>query len=174
MALLNETFSAADAAPEQDFSPLPAGEYQAIVTATELKNTKNGTGQYIQVTYEIAGPTHTGRLVWQNFNIRNANPKAAEIGRQQLGSLIKASGLQGVSDTDQLITGNMVSLKLAIRKSTEYGDSNDVKAIKAVSTTPVPTIPQVQPIQQGAIPVTPQPVQQTPVAQAPPAAPPWA
>ena len=169
MALLNEVFSAEEAAPEQDFSPLPAGEYQAIVTAAELKNTKNSTGQYIQVTYEIAGPTHIGRLVWQNFNIRNANPKAAEIGRQQLGSLLKASGLNTIEDTDQLMSGRMVSLKLAVRKSEEWGDSNDVKAIKGLNTTPTPTMPAAPPMQQGTIPVQP-----PAPAQAPPAAPPWA
>jgi len=104
MAQLNETFSV-DALPVSDrnFEPLPAGWYTAVVNGAEIKNTKAGTGQYIAVRYDITGPTHQGRVVFGNLNIKNPNPKAEEIGRQQLGELMRAIGLSTVQDTDQLI-----------------------------------------------------------------------
>jgi hypothetical protein len=136
MAQLNETFSA-DALPVSDrnFEPLPAGWYTAVVNGAEIKNTKAGTGQYIAVRYDITGPTHQGRVVFGNLNIKNPNPKAEEIGRQQLGELMRAIGLATVQDTDQLI-GGQLSIKLDVRESEQYGASNDVKGYKSNGTVP--------------------------------------
>lgn len=136
MAQLLETFSA-DALPVSDrnFEPLPAGWYTAVVNGAEIKNTKAGTGQYIAVRYDITGPTHQGRVVFGNLNIKNPNPKAEEIGRQQLGELMRAIGLTTVQDTDQLI-GGQLSIKLDVRESEQYGASNDVKGYKSNGATP--------------------------------------
>ena len=113
-----------------DFSPLPDGWYSVTVAGAELKQTKAGTGSYISVRYDVTGPTHQGRVVFGNLNISNPNPKAEEIGRQQLGDLMRAIGLDTVQDTDQLI-GGQCQIKLVIRKSEEWGDSNDIKGWKA-------------------------------------------
>ena len=136
MAQLNETFSV-DALPVSDrnFEPLPAGWYTAVVNNAEIKNTKAGTGQYIAVRYDITGPTHQGRVVFGNLNIKNPNPKAEEIGRQQLGELMRAIGLTTVQDTDQLI-GGQLSIKLDVRESEQYGASNDVKGYTSNGAAP--------------------------------------
>jgi hypothetical protein len=137
MAQLLETFSV-DALPQStnNFEPLPAGWYTAVVNGAEIKNTKAGTGQYIAVRYDITGPTHQGRVVFGNLNIKNPNPKAEEIGRQQLGELMRAIGLTTVQDTDQLI-GGQLSIKLDVRESELYGASNDVKGFKSNKTSGV-------------------------------------
>jgi len=140
MAFLDQTFEA-DAMPVSDksYEPLPAGWYTASITGAELKNTKAGTGQYISIRYDIIGPSHQGRIVFGNLNIRNPNPKAEEIGRQQLGEVMRAIGIAKVQDTDELI-GGQLSIKVDIRSSEQYGDQNEVKAFKAIagSTPPVP------------------------------------
>ena len=140
MAFLDQTFEA-DAMPVSDksYEPLPAGWYTASITAAELKNTKAGTGQYIAIRYDIIGPTHQGRIVFGNLNIRNPNPKAEEIGRQQLGEVMRAIGIAKVQDTDELI-GGQLSIKVDIRSSEQYGDQNEVRAFKAIagSTPPAP------------------------------------
>ena len=140
MAFLDQTFEA-DAMPvsEKSYEPLPSGWYTASITAAELKNTKAGTGQYIAIRYDIIGPTHQGRIVFGNLNIRNPNPKAEEIGRQQLGEVMRAIGIAKVQDTDELI-GGQLSIKVDIRSSEQYGDQNEVRAFKAIagSTPPAP------------------------------------
>lgn len=133
------------------FDPLPAGWYSASITDAEIRHTKAGTGQYISVEYTITGPTHQGRKVWGNLNIKNPNTKAEEIGRQQLGDIMRSIGLSSVTDTDQLIGGDL-QIKLAIRKSDEYGDSNDVKGFKPLSGSAAPA-PQQQ--RQEPAPQTP-------------------
>ncbi len=128
-----------------NFEPLPAGWYTVTISSAELRTTKAGDGQYISLGYTVTGPTHEGRIVFGNINIQNPYPKAEEIGRQQLGDIMRAIGLQSVSDTDQLIGGSL-QVKLAIRKSEEYGDSNETKAFKPISGgSPAPA-----PVQQSA------------------------
>ena len=138
MAQLDETFSA-DALPPStnNFEPLPAGWYSAVVNGAEIKVTKAGTGKYIAVRYDITGPTHQGRVIFGNLNIKNPNPKAEEIGRQQLGELMRAIGLATVQDTDQLI-GGQLSIKLTVTESEQYGNSNDVKGYKSTGSAPPP------------------------------------
>lgn len=159
MAYLGQTFSANDLPQGNTYEPLPAGWYTATIAAAELMLTKDGTGQYIKIRYDITGPTHQGRVVFGNLNIKNASAKAEEIGRQQLGELMRAIGLARITDTDQLIGGNLM-IKLGVRPATDqYPAQNEVKGFKAIT---------------GAAP-TFAPAASAPTASAPgKAAPPWA
>jgi len=68
MAFLGDTFDAADL-PEgnSNYDPIPAGWYTTTITDAELRDTKNGTGQYIAIRYDITGPEHQGRVVFGNL-----------------------------------------------------------------------------------------------------------
>jgi len=85
----------------------------------------------------VTGPTHEGRVVFTNLNIKNPNPKAEEIGRQQLDSLIRACGIPSIEDTDQLI-GGYCAIKVTTKKSTEWGDSNEIKGYKSLNESAAP------------------------------------
>jgi hypothetical protein len=138
MAFLNEEFNVNELPQGNgNFEPLPAGWYTATISQSELKATKAGNGQYIKLRYDITGPTHQGRVVFGNLNIKNANPKAEEIGRQQLGDIMRAIGLAKVTDTDQLI-GGQIAIKLEVKEDAQYGASNEVKGFKSVSGSVAP------------------------------------
>jgi hypothetical protein len=138
---LAETYSAADFAPAQSYELIPAGWYTAIITEAELKDTKSGTGQYIKVRYDITGPSSQGRCVFSNINIKNPNAKAEEIGRIDLGNIMRALGLSSVSDTDQLINGHL-TIKIDVRPASgDYGPQNEVKGWRS-STGSLPPQPQ--------------------------------
>ena len=131
---------------EQSYDLLPPGWYSASITKAELKATKDGTGQYIALRYDITGPSHQGRVVFGNLNIKNRSVKAEEIGRQQLGELMRAIGLTRVQDTDQLI-GGQLQIKVAIREASGgYEAQNEVKGYKAMSgSQPAMSAPAVAP-----------------------------
>jgi hypothetical protein len=147
MAFLNQSYDVADLpkAQQTSFDVLPDGWYSATITGAEIKETKAGTGEYVAIKYSITGPTHQGRVVFGNLNLKNPNQKAEEIAREQLGQILMSIGVPKITDTDQLIGGNL-SIKLSTRKSEQYGDSNDIKGFKAVagsaSTMPKPAMPQ--------------------------------
>lgn len=130
MAFLGQEIKQDELPESSAFDPLPEGWYTATITQADLKNTKLNTGQYISVRYDITGPSFQGRVVYSNINIRNQTQKAEEIGRQQLGALMRAIGLAKLSDTDELINKD-VSIKLSI-KTDDYGTKNEVKGFKAV------------------------------------------
>ena len=140
MAFLDQEFDV-ETLPqsESNFEALPAGWYSASVVSAELKGTKDGTGQYIAVRYDITGPTHQGRQVFGNLNIKNNSSKAEEIGRQQLGELMRSIGLAKVTDTDQLI-GGQLQIKLTVTKSEQYGDGNNVGGYKAIAGGSLPPV----------------------------------
>jgi len=155
MAFLNETFNTAELPQGTggDFSPLPDGWYTASIAQASLETTKAGTGQYIKVRYDITGPTHQGRVVFGNLNIRNPNSQAEKIGLQQFGDLLRAIGLAKVSDTDQLV-GGICSIKLTTRQQEGYEPSNDIKGWKAVdgASMPKPAAPAPAPATAAAPP----------------------
>jgi len=141
MAFIGKTFAADDLpVSDRDFAPLPDGRYTAKIAGAELRDTKAGTGNYIAIRFDITGPSNEGRVVFGNVTIKNPNATAERIGHEQLGAIMRSIGLDKVEDTDQLIGGEL-SIKLKIRKSAEYGDSNEVSgftAISAGSTVPSP------------------------------------
>ena len=159
MANLGETFSAADLPQGNggDFTPLPAGWYNVRISESGIATTKAGTGQYIKNRLDVIGPTHAGRVLFCNINIRNPSPKSEEIGRQQLGDILRALGIASLTDTDQLV-GGVLSVKVTVKSDEQHGDGNDVKAFKAI---------------EGSAP--PMPVASAPAAAKPAgSAPPWA
>jgi hypothetical protein len=164
MAFLDQPINANEL-PESDrsFDPLPAGWYDVQITGAELRQTKSGTGQYIAVRYDVTGPTHQGRVVFGNLNIRNANPDAERIGRQQLGELMRSIGLAQVTDTDQLI-GHQLQIKLRVREASGgYDASNDVSGFRATSNNATPPRQTAQ-----------QPIREPTTAQATASRAPWA
>jgi hypothetical protein len=152
MAFLSESFDINElpVGTGGNFEPLPAGWYTVTISQSELKATKAGNGQYIKLRYDVTGPSHQGRVVFGNLNIKNANPKAEEIGRQQLGEVMRAIGLAKVTDTDQLI-GGQLSIKLEVKQDAQYGASNEVKAFKSISGSAAPAlVPSFKPMDSAA------------------------
>lgn len=176
MAFLDISLSDLPESTGGAYDPLPAGWYTAMIAGADLQATKDGSGQYIKIKYSITGPSHQGRVVFGNLNIKNRSAKAEEIGRAQLGELMRAIGLARVQDTDQLIGGNL-SIKLDIRPARTdassgktYDAQNEVKGYKVVGgSTTAAAMPSFGASQTQA---------SVPTAQAAPAAassaPPWA
>lgn len=146
MAFLGETFSTDDLpVSDRSYDLIPEGWYTATITKADLGQTKSGTGTKIDLRYDITGPSQQGRVIFGSVNIRNQSQKAEEIGRQQLGEIMRAIGLAKVEDTDQLI-GGQLQIKIKIRKPSEndkancYNDDrNEVGGWKSVNgSAPIP------------------------------------
>ncbi len=148
MAFLGETFTVGDL-PQSDHSYdlIPDGWYAAKITEAKLGPTKNNTGEKIDVRFNILGPTHQGRVMFTAINIRNQSAQAEQIGRQQLGEVMRAIGLDRIENTDQLIGGEL-QIKVKIKQPNErdkaagYTEAkNEVGGFKAASgrSAPLPT-----------------------------------
>ena len=115
---------------DRSFDLLPAGWYAATITGAESRDTKSGTGKYLRVEFTLADPA--GRKVWSNYNVKNDNPAAESIGRQQLAEVVRAIGKKAVRDTDEL-RGCVLSIMVKVREAANgYEASNEVAAAKAL------------------------------------------
>jgi hypothetical protein len=126
---------------------LPVGEYLVEVVKAEIKPTKNGTGQYINLRLDVSEGKFANRVLWAIINIKNASEAAERIGRAQLGDIMRAVGLSSLSDTDQLI-GAPLLVKVGQR---EYNGEmqNDVKAFKSASDNALPVAKLATPAATG-------------------------
>ena len=142
--------------PDNDsgFSPVPAGDYQVEIKKVEAKETRNKDGMYFNFRLDILGPTNAGRIIFAIVNVKNASEKAQQIGQGQLKDIMRALNLQSVSNTDQFIGGKL-TVKLAIEKSEQYGDSNRVMAFKPIGGSVAPMAVASNVIPGGATAMTP-------------------
>lgn len=156
--------------PAQDFDPIPSGEYVAIITDSDLKHTKNGAGQYLELAHQIIDGEFKGRLVWARLNIQNSNEIAQRIAQQQLSAICHAIGLtQAISDSEQLHNRPLV-IRVAYLPADDakgYRAKNDIKAWKALDN-PAPAAAAAAKPPAAPAPAT----QRAPVPAR--AAPPWA
>lgn len=145
MAYLDTPINANDLPDDTggDYTPLPEGEYSVTIKDAEVKATNDGTGQYIKLRLDVQGPTHVGRVVFSNINIRNKSEQAEQIGRGQLKAVMSALGIATLTDTDQLIGGQLI-VKLSVRAARTdektgktYEASNEVKAYKPAGGSPM-------------------------------------
>lgn len=121
--------SAPEMAPATNkFGPIPAGDYKAMITESQMKSTKAGTGQYLQLDWEITDGQYTDRKIWDRLNLVNPNPTAVDIAKRDLASIMRAVGLDKIDDTEQLHYKE-VMITVTVRKGDNgYEDSNEIKA----------------------------------------------
>jgi hypothetical protein len=101
MASLN--FNAAAVEPQQSFDALPNGRYEVIITDSEMKDTKAGTGEYLMLTMEVIGDTkHSGRKLWTRLNLVNPNATAVQIAERELSAICHCVGVLEPGDSEEL------------------------------------------------------------------------
>ena len=100
MATLN--FDANQVEPSAGKDPVPAGKYLAAITASEMKPTKNGAGQYLECEYQILDGEHKGRKVWSRHNLQNPNQQTVQIARGELSAICRAIGVMQPKDSAEL------------------------------------------------------------------------
>jgi len=124
---------------ESSFALIADGWYTGNISKAEIKQTKDGTGSYLNLAYIIDGPTMAGRIVFGMVTITNQKPEAESAGEAQLTKIRAALGIKKLTDTDQLI-GKRMAFKVSTKEAKgEYDASNTVKDWKAVEGSQVPS-----------------------------------
>lgn len=137
------TFDATEVDPRKTFDPIPAGKYVAVITESEEKATRAGTGSYLQLTFQVIEGEFEGRKVWARLNLNNPNDQAVGIARAELSAICRAVNVMKLTDSSQLHDIPLV-IKVAQRPNKESGEvSNEIKGYdpKAATTTAKPTPP---------------------------------
>lgn len=95
-------FDASQVEPTTTFDPIPAGKYLAMITASEMKPNKAGTGSYLELVFTILEGEHKGRQLWERLNLDNPNELAVKIARAELSAICRATGVLTPRDSCEL------------------------------------------------------------------------
>jgi len=159
MAQLN--YQADPSMPTNTYDVLPKGKYLCMAIASEMKKTKNMTGEYLQITFEVIDGSGKGRKIFDRLNIRNQNKTAEKIAMESLNALCMATNVLHLTDSEQLHNIPLV-LDVTIEDGRDgYEAQNRVKSYSAASggvsapaAAPAPMQPAVNaPAAGGGTPV---------------------
>lgn len=120
-ALGQDGFDANDVEPNAAFDPIPAGNYQCVITESEEKENSKGTGTYVQFTLEVIDGEFKGRKVWERLNLNNPSEEAVKISRAVLSAMCRAAGKMAVRDSTDLHNLPMV-VKVGLEKRKDTGE----------------------------------------------------
>ena len=124
MAELNG-FNAHEVEPSAGFDPIPAGKYLAVITGTEMKTTKNGKGEYLQVEFQILDGPHKGRKVWDRLTLKHPSEETVRIARGTLSAICRALGVMKPHDSVELHNIPLV-VSVGLKKREDTGEPANV------------------------------------------------
>lgn len=116
--------------------PVPAGNYAVVIDKAEVANTKAGNGQMIKVQMRLMdGQPHAGRVIFEQFNIKNPSAQAVQIGLGQLKGMMKAFGHPNPNTLNS--TSELLGLKgrvtVKVEEQQGFDPQTRVKAYQPIS-----------------------------------------
>ncbi|RMF71991.1 MAG: DUF669 domain-containing protein [Acidobacteria bacterium] len=124
MANLNG-FDASNVEPNVGFDPIPAGKYVCVITASEMKETKAGNGEYLELELEVIDGPHKGRKLWDRLTLRHPNDKTVQIAKGTLSSICRAVGVMAPHDSVELHSLPMI-VSVGLKKREDTGEPTNV------------------------------------------------
>jgi len=120
-------FDANQVEPTTAFDPIPAGKYPAVITESEMKPTKSGTGSFLQLTFQIIDGEFKGRFLWARLNLNNPNATAVKIARAELSAICRAVDVLAPRDSTDLHNLPLV-IHVRCKKRPDTGEiTNEIK-----------------------------------------------
>lgn len=130
--------------PSGTFETIPAGQYPAVITDSEMKFTKAGTGQFLQLTFQITDGPYKNRLVWTRLNLDNPSETATKIARAELSAICRAVDVLAPRDSVDLHNLPLV-IHVRCKKWADTGEiTNEIKGFVKKSSASTPANPQAQ------------------------------
>lgn len=123
-------FNAKDVPPQDSFDPIPAGWYPVVITDSEMKPTKKGDGQYLQLELTVLEGDYQGRKLWDRLNLENPNQTAVDIAQRALSSICHAVGNLTPNDSAELHDIPLMA-KVSVKPAADgFDPRNEVKGYK--------------------------------------------
>lgn len=151
MAKLSRSINREELAKPDEFSVLPKGKYNCMVSGTDLKVSENGKEQ-IELKFKVMDGEYANRVITSyitqnqplNENIDEETAKknkriAEEIGQKALNSLMMATDVTVLEDTDDFLNKQVV-VELKVRPATEnFAERNEVVRYSEYKGNVIPT-----------------------------------
>jgi hypothetical protein len=130
-------FDASTVEPAAGFDPIPAGKYEAVITESEMKPTKAGTGSYLQLTFQVIEGEYEKRLLWARLNLDNPNAQTVSLAQAELSAICRAVEVMAPNDSAELHDLPLV-IHVKCKKRVDTGDIvNEIKGYSPRKQMPV-------------------------------------
>ena len=129
---------------------LPVGEYTMQIIKSEKRDTKSGSGWYLELEFDIlSGPCAPGRKYWDRLNLKNVNEQAQAIAQRQFHAIYTALGMDFPPDDSEAL--HFKPLRVGIKHKEGKTGSLETRATylpsnaTATATARVAAVPAAQP-----------------------------
>ena len=120
-------FDASKVEPAIPFEPIPAGKYLAMITASEMKPNKAGTGRFLELCFTIIEGEYKNRTLWARLNLENPNELATKIAQSELSAICRAVGVTAPNDSVELHNLPLV-IRVSCKKRKDTGEiTNEIR-----------------------------------------------
>ncbi len=131
-------FDANQVEPSANFEPVPAGKYPAMVTESEMRPNKAGTGAYLQLTFQVLDGPFKNRFLWARLNLDNPNATAVQIARAELSAICRAVGVLAPNDSTDLHNLPLTIHVKCVKRADTGELANEIKGYSKKDLSPPP------------------------------------
>jgi hypothetical protein len=126
-------FDANKVEPQTARVPLPAGDYKAAITASEMKQNSKKNGSFLSLEFSVLEGEQKGRKLFANLNLDNPNKQAVEIAKSELSAICRSVGVMTPQDSAEL-HNKPLWLTVGLEKRKDNNEmSNRIKGYKSLA-----------------------------------------
>lgn len=115
-------FNAETVEPNTGFDAVPAGEYDVCIVESKFKDTKAGTGKFLELTMQVLSGPYQNRKLWDRLNLVNPNEQAVTIAKGTLSAICRAVGVMTPNDSSEL---HNKPLRIKVKVETHDGNESN-------------------------------------------------
>lgn len=128
-----------DQPKEKSYDLITPGWYNAEILEVSVKQYASGKGEGLQFTWNILGPSHAKRRVWDIQTTRHQSEMAEAIGRSKISQICQAIGKPQLEDTSEFL-GERCDIKVIIEDGRNgYKPRNKANGYRPVTIAAIST-----------------------------------
>jgi hypothetical protein len=136
MASFGATFDATGIDPMKPLEVLPPGKYPAWIVNSEMRPTKDGLGQYLNLEIDVLDGPCKGRKLFDRLNLVNNNTQTVEMAQRTLSAICHATGRLQVQDSEELHLIPFTAVVQVQPPKNGYGESNKIRYLPLEGAAP--------------------------------------
>ena len=156
MAKLGYAHDTASIPASDPFEILPAGNYPVMIVASEMKATKSGTGDYLELKMQVIDGQYKGRYVWDRLNVRNVSEKAQDIAQKKFSAICLAVGVTFTDDSEDVHGKPMIAVLKVQPEGPDHNGTHRQAQQEVSGYKPMSSEGGGAPLQQGGTAPMPQ------------------
>lgn len=136
MASFGATFDATGIDPMKPLEVLPPGKYPAQIVASDMRLTRDGMGQYLNLEIDVLDGPYKGRKLFDRLNLVNNNTQTVEMAQRTLSAICHATARLQVQDSEELHLIPFMAVVQVQPPKNGYGESNKIRYQPLEGATP--------------------------------------